>query len=467
MAALDFLFEGSPPPSTTTYGSTVENLPPWLADYTQGLIARANQVAGEGYQPYTGPRIAGITNDQANAFDIVRNNIGDWNSEMNSGSSRINSSVGTGQNMISGGINAAMPSMQSGAHTAGGALSRMEPYMARAGRSMPQAVGEYMSPYVGGVIDRATQVANRNWEENMMPGISARFIRGGQSGSTAHQTNMLRGARDVSEGLQSQAMAALDNAYQTAGSQFQADASRYANMGQSIADTAIRQGATVADIGQNMGDLQMRAGSEYGDLGLRGGQALQDAARQRQQMGLVDASALETIGRTQQQQNQGNLDLAYQDFQAQRNHPRDTVDWMSSVIRGMPTSRSTQTTSTAPYSGENMGPSGLSQLLSLYGLYRDATSGQGKARGGLITLEDGYADGGKVPNLRSLIAKMREAGPEKSREAILKLRSDASKGPPRRRGDERFIKSHIGNIEDWVDLGDHEFARGGLIALER
>lgn len=422
MPALDFLFEGSPPPSTTTYGTSVENLPPWLADYTQGLIARANQVAGEGYQPYNGARIADFTTDQANAFDLIRNNIGEWGEITNRGMQATTGGVNTGQGMInsgsnimSGALDRASPLMTQGATTAGGALSRMSPYLNEASRTAPQAIGQYMSPYVGGVIDRATQVANRNWEENMMPGISSRFIRGGQSGSTAHQTNMMRGARDVSEGLQSQAMAALDNAYNVAGSQFQADASRHAGLAQTVGDTAIRQGATVADIGQGMGDLAVRqgqgmvdAGSNYGDLGLRGGSQLTDMAQQWQRMGLVDASALETIGRTQQQQNQSNLDLAYSDFQDQRDNPRNTVDWMSSVIRGMPTSRSTSTTSTAPYSGDNMGPSGLSQLLSLYGIYQDATSG-GKARGGLVRA--GYARGGRVgPPRESMLRKTARGG---------------------------------------------------------
>jgi hypothetical protein len=60
MAILDFLFEGKPPASVTTYGQTVENLPAWYSDYTQGLIARANAVAAEPFQTYGYPRIAGL-----------------------------------------------------------------------------------------------------------------------------------------------------------------------------------------------------------------------------------------------------------------------------------------------------------------------------------------------------------------------------------------------------------------------
>ena len=60
----DFLFQGRPPQSVTTYGQTVENIPKWMSDYTQGLIARANAAAAEPYIPYGGPRIAGFSPEE-------------------------------------------------------------------------------------------------------------------------------------------------------------------------------------------------------------------------------------------------------------------------------------------------------------------------------------------------------------------------------------------------------------------
>ena len=58
MGVLDFLFQGNPPPSVTTYGETTSNVPAWYSDYTQGLISKANAIAAEPYQPYTQARIA-------------------------------------------------------------------------------------------------------------------------------------------------------------------------------------------------------------------------------------------------------------------------------------------------------------------------------------------------------------------------------------------------------------------------
>lgn len=321
MGVLDFLFEGSPPPSTTTYGTTVENMPQWLSDYTQALIAKANMVASEPYQTYQGPRVAGFTDDQTNAFDVIRNNIGNWNDEFDASKTAT-----------------------------GGALTQAMPYFTQAAGATPDQMSKYMDPYVGNVIDRAKLEANRNWEENIMPGIESRFITSGQSGSSGHRIGLERAGRDVTEGLNSQAMAALSDAYRTAGSQYQADASR------------------LAGIGQNIGQMGLQTGSQLSGL-----------AQLQQQMSGRDAAALQAVGDTRQAQNQRNLDLAYQDFVNQRDYPKQQVDWMSSVIRGMPHDTTTQTSQTGPANVYQ--PSPISQLISLYGLYKDVT---GKARGGPV-----------------------------------------------------------------------------------
>jgi hypothetical protein len=73
MGVLDFLFQGSPPPSVTTYGETTSNVPKWYSDYTQGLISRANSIAAEPYQPYNQARIAGFDPLQNKAYSNTAN----------------------------------------------------------------------------------------------------------------------------------------------------------------------------------------------------------------------------------------------------------------------------------------------------------------------------------------------------------------------------------------------------------
>lgn len=69
MGILDFLFQGSPPQSVTTYGETTTDLPTWYSDYTQGLISRANAIAAEPYQAYSQPRIAPLDYGQTQAYN--------------------------------------------------------------------------------------------------------------------------------------------------------------------------------------------------------------------------------------------------------------------------------------------------------------------------------------------------------------------------------------------------------------
>ena len=69
MGVLDFLFQGSPPASVTTYGETTSNVPTWYSDYTQGLISKANAIAAEPYQPYSQARIAPLDYAQNKAYE--------------------------------------------------------------------------------------------------------------------------------------------------------------------------------------------------------------------------------------------------------------------------------------------------------------------------------------------------------------------------------------------------------------
>lgn len=314
MGALDFIFEGKPPPSVTTYGQTTENMPRWYSDYTQGMIARANAIAAEGYQPYGGPRIAATNEDQQRSYGLARD--------------------------------AAMahhPYFQQGQGVLGQAM-----------QTFPGAINQYMDPYITNVTDRAAQLTGRALNEQLLPGVERMFGAAGHDPrSTEMRRTVDRGVRDLSEGLQAQNLAALSQGYSQAGQLFGQDQSR------------LLQGAGV-----------------LGQMGL-----------QAQQAGLTGAAGLEAIGAQQQQQQQRNLDLAYQDFLQQRDYPRETIDWMSSVVRGMPYERQVQTQSTGP--GQTYQPSPLSQLASA----GTAAAGVGKMmgwfnHGGRVRHPVRYARGG-------------------------------------------------------------------------
>lgn len=257
---LSFLFDGKPPPSVTTYGSTTSNVPQWLSDYTQGVVNQANAVAGQPYQPYEGPRIAGFSPEQEQAFQLAEKGIG------------------SGQGVLGGAID-----------TTKGVLGQISPTIAgnlatAGGTYTGQTAQNYMNPYINNVTKQAQNLANRNFTENLLPQIQNTFTRAGQYGSTRMADTVGRGARDVSEALQSQADASLANAYTTGANIFNQDASRAGNLAQLGVQSSLQGAQNLSGLGQTL-----------------------------QQLGLADASTLENIGAQRQGLTQQSLNQAYSD----------------------------------------------------------------------------------------------------------------------------------------------------------
>lgn len=383
MGVLDFLFNGSPPESVNTYGTTVDSVPRWLSDYTQGLISRANSIGGEAYQPYAGPRIAGFTQPQQQAFQSVQSNQGSYQPGVNQATQMTANGAAVAP------INSAMPYLNLSTSyldkamaPGSGGLTAAAPYLGNANKTFPGSADEYMNPYVGNVLNRASDLAMRTFNERLKPQMDDQFTASGQFGSSRHMEEMNKGVRDITENLQSQSQAALAGAYDNAGQMFQADAGRQGTLASIAGQLGVSdrsgmfQGAnTAGQLGATAGDLA----TSGGDLQLRGGQQMGNLAELLQSLGFKDSAQLEAVGSAQQGLNQRNLDLGYQDFTAQRDYPRQTVDWLSSVIRGLPNQGGVQTT-TSNGPASTYQPSPLASLASLFtGLrgYQQATAQQG------------------------------------------------------------------------------------------
>lgn len=322
MGALDFLFEGQPPKSVTTYGQTVSGVPTWLSDYTQGLIAQANSIAAQPYQPYTGPRIADTSPTTEAAYDTA---VG---------------SVGQAQQVEGAGMNAT-----EGAITSGGGLAAAAPYMQNAsGKFTGQTVNDYMNPYVSNVVTAAQDAANKNFNQTLMPGISSKFTRAGQYASSGMLNDANKAANQTTLDVQTQANAALADAYQNADQSFQGDQNRQATLA-----------GTAGQLGTANQQAQLQGGLNLGTLGT-----------QMQQSNAMDAASLEAVGSEEQAQQQKNLDLAYQDFQTQQAYPSNQINWLSSVIRGLAPTQPTVTNTQNTGPSTSSGPSPLATVASLY-----------------------------------------------------------------------------------------------------
>ena len=351
-ANLDFLFEGKPPQSVTTYGTTVEGTPKWMSDYTQGLIARANAAAAEPYIPYGGPRIAGFTEEQEDAFGLTKQNIGAYQPYLEAGAEGY----------------------MGGLEAAGGIRERAQPYIdAATGKwTDPGVVESYMNPYIQNVLDRQEQLATRTLEDKFLPGLQKSFTGAGQFGSRGGTGSMedigIRGVQDIQEGLEAQRLEALSGAY---------------GQGADIYGRDITSARELARVSGALDEAQ--AGALY-----QGAEGMGRMGEAAQRMGLLDAASLEAIGAQRRGLEQGSLDLAYQDFLEQRDLPWQRIGQMSEVIRGIPPSfvpRATQRTDVGP--AQVYQPSPLSQLVGGYGVYRGLT----EAEGGYIDPEE-YGIGG-------------------------------------------------------------------------
>lgn len=262
----NFLFGNNAPASVTgTITDTSSTLPAWLQEYTRGLASQATAVAGQPYQPYTAPtnvgtygedtgRVAGFSDAQRQAQQQVVTNQGNY-----------------------------------------------QPLLNNASRTLPQAIGDYMSPYTDSVVNRIAQLGNQNFRENLLPQVNSTFAGAGQFGSTRNANFTNQAMRDTQDTILGQQANALETGYQNAS--------------------------------QNaLSDLQRQA----------------TLAGQTQQLGFQDVSMLDTIGQQQQQQTQRNMDVAGQDYTNQVNYPRQQLSFLSDIIRGTPTSTTSYQATTDP-----------------------------------------------------------------------------------------------------------------------
>lgn len=388
MGVLDFLFQGSPPPSTTTYGTTVSNIPQFMSDYTLGLLNKASAVAGEPYQVYGQPRLAPFTKEQNQAFDQTAASVGQFQPNITAATNLANTA---------GGVNipgAAAPYLsqasaynpyQAGmgdinAASAMDPMAAAKPFVANAAQTTPSVMADYMNPYTSSVVNRIGQLAGRNLQENLMPALNTNFIRAGQFGSAQQQGAIGKALRDVQESALAQQAQTLQQGYGQQQAAAQADLARQAQLAQMQGNLALGAQQERGALGTAAGNLAQAAMSGYGNLAqLAGNQAQQQAQQQLaaagqlsalgqagQTMNLKDLAALEAVGQTQQQQGQKSLDLAYQDFLNQRNYPAQQLSMMNALIRGLPYSTTAETGQTGVAS--SYAPSPLAQLAGAFSL---------------------------------------------------------------------------------------------------
>ncbi len=195
----------------------------------------------------------------------------------------------------------------------------------QAGNIPGMDINAYMNPYVGNVLDVQKQRATQTFQEQQA-GRNAAAVQAGAFGGDRRFVQDSLANRDLNQQMQAMDAEGLSAAFDRATGLFQQD------------ETNRRLGS----------QLGLDAAGQQGAL-----------SQTQQDMRLKNAEALSGVGAKTQQREQAGLDMAYQDFQNQRDYPKEQLAFYNSILTGQPVQQNTATSTTTP------APDFLSQLLGL------------------------------------------------------------------------------------------------------
>ena len=310
--------------STTT---TVQALPEYARPYFERMMGRAETESQEGYTQYPGQRLAGFTPDQSTLFQGARDLYG----------AGTPGQMGLATNF---------------ATQAGGYSPTYNPMTFQGGTFGTAEAQQYMDPYIQSVLNVQKGRMTRDFNEQQA-GRDAAAVKAGAFGGNRRFVADEVARRGLNEQMQAVDAQGMSQAYNTAAGLFEAD--RNARLGaERMTDQSNQFGAQLGLAGAGQ---QLQAAGMLGGLG----QADQQLAMQR--LGLLGQT-----GAQQQGQTQAGLDIGYQDFLAQQGWDQNQINFLSSILRGVPVSPSSTMTASQP------NPSLLSQLgglgLGAFGLSR-------------------------------------------------------------------------------------------------
>ena len=385
MAVSDFLFGSNPAPTSITgQTNTSTSMPDWYQDYTKQIIARGNTLASEPYQPYTGPRVAGLNEQDRAAGQAVQSNIGSYKPYINQAGNSFNTAAGMNgaaaakpylsQSAGMSGFQAGSPLINEAAN--GSALSVGQPYMNQASETWPSAMSQYMSPYTDSVVNEIARKGTQNLMENILPGVNQTFTGNGMFGGSRHADFTDRAIRDAATGIAGEQAKALESGYGTSANIFGNDQSRLAGLGQTAGGLANSDYGRQLAAGQALGGLTADDATRLANIGNIAGTLTQGDARNMidignkqaglgqtaQQLGTNDAASLSALGEQQRGLTQTMLDKQYQDFLTQKNDPWSKLNAISSLLHGQQIQPAGTTTTTIGQGQNN--PSVASQLLN-------------------------------------------------------------------------------------------------------
>tara|TARA_R110000824_G_scaffold30128_17_gene99442 strand:- start:195 stop:1190 length:996 start_codon:yes stop_codon:yes gene_type:complete len=308
----------APAPTTSTVNQS--NLPAYAEPFFTRLLERTEEESNAPYIPFEGERIQQFGPDTTQGFSDIRNIAGSGTpQEFTDASSALTGVAGQGP------------------------LAQQAQFGDVRSYTDPGVSGQYINPYIQNALDVQKARLNERFGEQ-------RLDREAQAVGQGAFTNV---RRDVQEQIAQRELNRQQNEIEAQG----------------LAQ-AYESGANIFNL-ERQADLQNRAlNTEVfaGNLtrGLEQGRVQSAAAEQLRAQGLAGdelgfgrAKSLAGVGGAFDDLSQQGLDIAYRDFQNQRDFPRQQLNYYSGILRGVPIQPNQESrTYQAP-------PSQLSQLLGL------------------------------------------------------------------------------------------------------
>lgn len=333
----------------TKTGTTVETMPSWMTEYAQQLLQQSAALAGQPYQPYTGPRVAGLNQDQQDAANLVRSNVGQASGVIANAMGQLDPNAGQGM------------------------LAKAGQYLDNAGGSWLDNSGKFMDDYQANVTNPAVAQAMRAWNEQINPGIQSDFSGSkgvGAFGSDAMLRTLAKQGSNLTEQLGENMASYLDKGYNAGMGQFNTENSQKGQLSQIAAQLA---GQT-----QNMNQS--------------GAKTMADLAKDWSDQSATEAQALSNVGEQQRQIDQAGMDVDFQNWARAQGWSQEQLQNMLNTLGGVQGSagRTTSTTGTSSTSDSPLknAAAGVALYNSIFGNGNTGVVGpkdtEEKARGGML-----------------------------------------------------------------------------------
>lgn len=355
--------------TSTVYQS---NLPEYAKPYYQSMMNRALGESERPYQAYKGQRLAGMSSQTQQGLDMTRNYAQSGLGSMQTAQGL----AGLGGQAATNFINQGAPNITNS--YGGPAQGNYTAGQFGTGNFDAAARDQYMSPYMQAVTDRAKEDAVLNAMQEQQYRSSQAAAAGSFGGSRAAvQQQMATG--DLMRNLSNIDVQGRQAAFENAQQQFERD--RQATMqaqgmgeqsrqfGYGATEDAYRAAAQLGLTAQEAQERFRQSGFELGHGALnQSAQNLANLQGMSDEMMQARMKAMLGIGSTVEGYKQQQLDMAYNDFINQRDVERQNLQFLSSILRGVPISANqnvTQTTPTNPLAGLLGSFAGLNALYNL------------------------------------------------------------------------------------------------------